>query len=244
MGKEIINTDFANAEPSSNETKIRSGLDFEYWCRTNNIPLNAQKQIERIRDSEPSRRVSSGKGSVSGHYPSRKMGVTIQFESHKNELPYIYELEHDANVLEYYDQPLPIKLNYSNKNRNLGVMHTPDFFVIYRDSAGWVECKTEEDLLKLAVDSPNRYQLDENNEWICPPGIEWAKQFNLSYELRSSKKINWTFQRNIEYLADYFRKDRLQIPENVFYVITETVRKEPAISLENLIEKNFKCSDS
>jgi transposase InsO family protein len=116
-------------------------------------------------------------------------------------------------------------------------MHTPDFFVIYRDTAGWVECKTEEDLLKLAVDSPNRYQLDENNEWICPPGIEWAKQFNLSYELHSSKKINWTFQRNIEYLADYFRKDQLEIPENVFYVITETVRKEPAISLENLIEK-------
>jgi hypothetical protein len=29
------------------------------------------------------------------------MGVTIQFESHRVELPAIYELEHDADVIEY-----------------------------------------------------------------------------------------------------------------------------------------------
>jgi hypothetical protein len=31
------------------------------------------------------------------------MGVTIQFESHRVELAFIYEMEHDADVLEYYD---------------------------------------------------------------------------------------------------------------------------------------------
>lgn len=237
MGKEIFDTNFVNTEPSFNETKIRSGLDFEYWCNANNISLNAQKQIERIRNSEPSRRVSSGKRSVSGTYPSRKMGVTIQFESHKNELPFIYELEKDSNVLEYYDQPEAIKLNYFNKGKNLGISHTPDFFVVYRDSAGWVECKTEEELLKLAVKSPNRYQLDEHNEWICPPGIEYAKQLGLSYELRSSKKINWILLRNIEFLKEFLSRNELRIAENILHVIKETVRKNPAITLESLIEK-------
>jgi hypothetical protein len=33
------------------------------------------------------------------------MGVTIQFESHRVELAFIYQLEHDSSVLEYYDQP-------------------------------------------------------------------------------------------------------------------------------------------
>jgi hypothetical protein len=33
------------------------------------------------------------------------MGVTIQFESHRVELPFVYEAEHDPQVLEYYDQP-------------------------------------------------------------------------------------------------------------------------------------------
>ncbi|MDQ3133372.1 MAG: hypothetical protein M3Q76_01010 [Acidobacteriota bacterium] len=50
------------------------------------------------------------RGNVAGRFPSRKMGVTIQFESHKNELARIRELEYDPEVLEYYDQPPSIKL--------------------------------------------------------------------------------------------------------------------------------------
>jgi hypothetical protein len=48
---------------------------------------------------------------VSGCYPSRKIGVTIQFESHKNELARIQELEHASDVIEFYDQPPSIKLD-------------------------------------------------------------------------------------------------------------------------------------
>ena len=58
------------------------------------------------------RRVRSSRGNVSGRYPSKKMGVTIQFESHRVELAAIYEMEHDAHVLEYFDQPPSIKLLY------------------------------------------------------------------------------------------------------------------------------------
>ena len=59
------------------------------------------------------------------------MGVTIQFESHRVELPFIYEAEHDSQVLEYYDQPPSIPLVYRALNgRRLSVMHTPDYFVL------------------------------------------------------------------------------------------------------------------
>jgi putative transposase len=34
------------------------------------------------------------------------MGVTIQFESHTVELWAIYLMEHDPDVLEFYDQPV------------------------------------------------------------------------------------------------------------------------------------------
>src|SRR5205823_5647114 len=79
-------------------------------------------------------------------YPSRKMGLTIQFESHRVELPLVYEMEHDPGVLEYYDQPPSIPLAYHAANgRRVSVMHTPDYFVIRQDSAGWVECKSSED---------------------------------------------------------------------------------------------------
>jgi len=37
--------------------------------------------------------VGGGHRNVSGRYPSRKMGTSVQFESHRVELPFIHELE-------------------------------------------------------------------------------------------------------------------------------------------------------
>lgn len=58
------------------------------------------------------------------------MGHTIQFESHWGELAHIIidKLENNREVLEYYGQPLPIKLNYTSKSgRRVRTAHTPDF---------------------------------------------------------------------------------------------------------------------
>ena len=77
----------------------------ETWCNGIGVPSHSRALIDRIRASDPARRVGGGRSNVSGRYPSRKMGVTIQFESHRVELAGIYEMEHDAEVLEFYDQP-------------------------------------------------------------------------------------------------------------------------------------------
>src|SRR5215475_13183767 len=115
--------------------------EFELWCEHLKFPSAIQSMIARIRAAEPARRVKSGSGNVSGRYPSRKMGCTIQFESHRNELAAILEMEYDPEVLEFWDQPPSIKLQYQGQSgKNLGVWHTPDYFVLRRDSAGWVEC--------------------------------------------------------------------------------------------------------
>ena len=51
--------------------------------------------IGRIRSSAPFASGWRRPVNVSGRYPSRKMGVTIQFESHRVELPFVHEMEHD-----------------------------------------------------------------------------------------------------------------------------------------------------
>ncbi|MGF1988908.1 MAG: TnsA endonuclease N-terminal domain-containing protein [Nostoc sp. ZfuVER08] len=180
--------------------------EFNQWFYSHNFSEQSRKILEQIRSSEPSRRVGGGKKNVSGRYPSRKMGVTIQFESHKVELPFIYQVEHDEDVLEYYDQPPSIKISYqSEKGRNLGFYITPDFFIIRRKSAGWVECKTEIKLQELAKKSPNRYCLGEDEQWHTPPGETYAKEFGFFFRLWSNAEINWILLRNIEFLEDYYR---------------------------------------
>src|SRR5580700_10718859 len=152
-----------------------SEVELSHWVQRLAIPEQGRAAIHQVRKSDPARRVGGGRQNVSGRYPSRKMGVTIQFESHRVELPFVYEMEHDPGVLEYYDQPPSIPLSYQATNgRGLSVMHTPDYFVIRQDSAGWEECKTSEDLEKLAIESPNRYCRNSEDKWCCPPGEAYA----------------------------------------------------------------------
>ncbi|EAZ88911.1 TnsA endonuclease N-terminal domain-containing protein [Crocosphaera chwakensis] len=196
----------------------------------------AEQEVNRIRESEPSRKVGNGRNNVSGNYPSRKMGKTIQFESHKVELPFIYQLEHDETVLEFYDQPPPIKINYqSQSGKNIGCYITPDFFVIKSGAMGWVECKSEEQLQKLAQKDSNRYFKGEDNQWHSPPAEEYAQQFGFYFRIYSDAEINWTKQRNLEILSDYFRGN-ITVAPSTKRLVQSLVQAKPGITLSELFE--------
>ena len=92
--------------------QVLSDADYIDWCLKLGLDEAARATITAARSRNPTRRVGGGRQNVSGRYPSRKMGVTIQFESHRVELPFVYEMEHDPAVLEYYDQPPSIPLAY------------------------------------------------------------------------------------------------------------------------------------
>jgi hypothetical protein len=165
------------------------------------------------------------------------MRLTIQFESHRVELPFVYEMEHDPSVLEYYDQPPSIPLAYQAANgRRLSVMHTPDYFVLRQDSAGWVECKTSEDLEKLVVSTPNRYLRDGNGGWRCPPGEGHASTLGLDYRVWSSAEIDWILQRNIQFLEDYLRCDPASAAGFVDPAIKAVIEAKPGILLGDLLD--------
>ena len=214
-----------------------SDQDFAAWAKGVGLSDEALSVVAHVRCSNPARRVGGGHSNVTGRYPSRKMGVTIQFESHRVELPTVYELEHDDQVFEYYDQAPCIKLDYSANGKRLGVSHTADFFVIRADRAGWEECKTEEDLIRLSERNPNRY-CRGGHGWICPPGREYAERFGLYYRVRSSAEINWFFQRNIQFLEDYLRTT-LEVSSLSRCRVLAQVATQPGCSLENL----FRATD-
>jgi putative transposase len=209
---------------------------FTQYCRRLGLSEPTRVVLNTIRASPPVRRVRSSARSVAVRYPSRKMGVVIQAESHRNELAFIYEMEYDDEVLEYYDQPSTIKLEYQAKSgRKVGVLHTPDFFVLRADAAGWEECKTEEELGKLADKMPHRYGWDEAGRWRCPPGERYAGQFGLYYRVRSSAEIDWTFQRNLIFLQDYLRADCPEVAKAAAEEIRCLVVREPGIKLDRLL---------
>lgn len=208
-------------------------------CVVNRYAANPDttRLIQTIRTSPPSRLVEDGRSNVTGRYPSLKMGHTIQFESHKVELPFIREYEFDSNVLEYYDQPDPIKISYrTSTGRLTTALTTPDFFVIRSDgTAGWEECKPDQDLERLAEKS-ERFVRDENGTWRCPPGEAYAAKYGLYFRVRSSAEINWIWQRNIEYLSDYLQAPTHPIDPDAESFIKALVSCKQGILLSELIE--------
>ena len=217
--------------------------EFDQWCLDMEFSERTKKFIQSIRTSPPVRRVKSAAGNVSGRYPSRKMGMTIQFESHKLELPAIYEFEHDPDVLAYYDQPLKMKLNYVAKDgkRRVGFLHTPDFFVIRRHWGGFLECKYDDELEKLAVEMPNRYLFcKDDGTWSCPPGEGYSTSYQLGYSMYISSQIDWIYQRNMHFLEDYLHPDTPPVPDDVRAAIQTEVMKCPGITLNDLLGEKEK----
>lgn len=192
--------------------------------------------IKNIRNSEPARRVRSNGKNVPGTYPSKKMGMSIQFESHTLELAGILEKEFDSNVLEYYDQPPSFIINYEINGKNRGHRYTPDFFVISEKWIGWEEWKKEEDLINLSIKSPTRYHLDEEGNWRCPPAEIYAEKYGLSFKIRTSKDLNWTYIRNVKFLEDYLKDEHLNINKTIKNNIYQIVAKKPGITIREFLE--------
>jgi len=107
-----------------------------------------------------------------------------------------------------HDQPPSFKLDYLGMNgRRLVVFHTPDYFRDSSQTAGWEECKTEEELEKLAAKNPNRYCRERKMERGDAARRGVRRAVHLYYRVRTSKSIDWIFQRNIQFIEDYLRTD-------------------------------------
>lgn len=215
-----------------------SSEEFQQWNLSRKWSQTTTGVIADIRAAPPTRRVKSRSGNVSGRYPSRKMGLTIQFESHTVELAGIYQMEYDSDVLEYYDQPSSIKLNYKSKNkRNVGVWHTPDFFVLRQEEAGWEEWKTVKELSKLTDKMPHRYTIDDSHQWRCLPGEDYANSLGLYYRLRTDAETDWILQNNLRFLEDYFRGKSITVEVEQQALITTLITEQSGITLAELIDR-------
>jgi putative transposase len=219
---------------------------FKDWSQKQEYSPETTTLINRIRNSPPSRNVSGGGGNVRARVPSRKMGVTIQSESRTVEKPgmrvfYEYddvvERQNESPVIEYYDQPEKITLKYRSKTgRRITAWHTPDFFVIRENGAGWEEWKTESELQQLMENQPNRYCRDETGQWRCPPGETYAAQFSMSYRLRSNAEVNWILYSNLEFLHEYLANVEIEVSQTTRGWIAGRIKDDEGISLADLLQ--------
>ena len=202
------------------------------------VPRLGRDLVRHIRVSEPVRRVRGGRGNVISIYPSRKMGRSIQAESHTCELVGILQKEHDEGVFEFWDQPTKFKLSWkSATGRGTGALHTPDFLEISDQGFIFEEWKTEVELIELAQEQPNKYTRDPDGKWRFLPAERAAEALGLSYRVRSSGDINWHAHSNLTYLADYLADGVPDPTEAAQGLISDVLAQEGRIRLSELISQ-------
>jgi putative transposase len=217
-------------------TRPLDGLGFQAYCRRLRIGKETQDLLETIRSSPPSRTPGARRGNVPVWYPSKKMQCIIKAESAKVEFAFLLQAEHDDDILEIWDQPPSIPLEYlDRRNRIQRPNHTADYFVFRSRECGWIECKPTSELIKQATTRPNRYRLDEQGRWRCPPGEAFAQQYGLTYSVWSSDQIRWPAQDNWLYLEDYYQDlERLVLPEEALTSLAQIVKTHPGMLLSDL----------
>ncbi len=179
--------------------------DLAELCYRHSLSDFAIATVRRVRESDPSRNVSSGTKNVATHYSSRKMGRVIKAEARRTELAALYEWDHDKTTHEFYDQPPSIKKIHDRGNgRTSGTRYTPDYFILSDDFIGWVECKAERWLLEREKAENPDYFRDEEGNWRCPPAETYANQEGLEFRVRSSRESDPIITQNIADLSDYY----------------------------------------
>src|SRR5260370_26831930 len=212
------------------------GIALLTYFRQLKLSKETKELLTDIRTSPPSRTPGARRGNMPIWYPSKKMQCIIKAESHKVEFAFLLQAEHSDDVLEIWDQPPAIQLEYKDKRNCIQrPMHTADYFVFGTKGCGWIECKPKQELMKEAESRPNRYVLGEGNTWRCPPGEAFAAKYGLTYRVWTSDQINWAAQENWLYLEDYYSDlERLVAPEAALELLYRQIEKHPGMMLSAL----------
>src|SRR2546426_11210147 len=106
------------------------GIAFQTYIRRLGFSRDTQELLTHIRSSPPSRTPGARHGNMPVWYPSKKMQCIIKAESAKVEFAFLLQAEHDETVLEFWDQPPAIPLEYQDRrNRLQRPLHTADYFL-------------------------------------------------------------------------------------------------------------------
>jgi len=139
----------------------------------------------------PSRDVSGGGfAAVSGAYPSRKVGLSIPFESRSAELAFAVHMEFDNDVLAYFNQLPRIDVH---RTRNGGVRYltgyVADFLVISSSLIRIVQVKTDKELQRLVDTRPEDWSRSEGR-YIDRAASEAFDGMGLNHEVVSTDALN------------------------------------------------------
>lgn len=155
--------DLLHATDIDGETMSFSSFDLESYIAGHNLQPQAADYL-RAASRGLSRNVgTSGYASVKTEYQSAKMGTSINTESRTGELAFAIHLEHDPDVIGYYEQPPVVDCHRALKSGIIRLVpYRTDFLVLHKKGPCAVQIKPADKLDQLTEKSPDWILEGEN----------------------------------------------------------------------------------
>lgn len=151
------------------------------------------REVEEMRLDSPSRKASQrGLKNILVDFYSARNADRRLFESYTGEFLFGLELEVFGCNHEYWVQVSPKNVERYGKTSSM----TIDFMVFDEDRIRLIECKPRQKLERLADKHPGEWVL-QNDRWLRPPVMEWAKDRGLTYEIWSPPEPHGVYQANL-----------------------------------------------
>lgn len=162
--------------------------DFQYQTYINvdhSLTQEVKNYLSTVRNSDPSRMVGvNAQNNLCSWAMSKKMGHTVSLESRTAEKAFFILSEYDERIIEYWDQPEPIKVERTNKNgRKASGWYHPDALLLTKNGPKVVEVKSEDEVKELLQKNPADWKKELDGTVTFAPAKKAFERIGLCHEV-------------------------------------------------------------
>lgn len=193
--------------------------------------------VEQRRNGNPSRRPNnSNTVNVTGTFYSDKTDLAIDTDSRGPEKGFAILCEFDDEILEFYEQPEPVKIEIINKlGTTQSVWYTPDYLVLGKFRPRVYEIKTIATAEELCLTKPNDWIKDEDGTFRYLPAEKAFNELGLDFSVFVYKTSD-RFRIENYYLLLHAR-EKYQSNEYYSLKAMKLLKKKFCVSITELMEE-------
>lgn len=215
---------------------VMTNQQFKEYFTELNLPTLGISRLREIREGNPARQIKPNRFNGVGQLASRKMGMTIQWESRTVEYQTAMRLEHAPEVIEYYDQPYTFSYRGFNKNgRRMTKPYTPDFVSVEKNKVVVWECKLSKEVRELSKSHPEEWKVNEDGSFSAPLKQAAMEEFGFEFRIITELDLNKVVTMNLRILTNYI-SDPIDVPEDMQNKILEFVDPKYGTVIRELLQ--------
>ncbi|MGH8159693.1 MAG: hypothetical protein ACREPQ_16365 [Rhodanobacter sp.] len=143
-------------------------------------------------------------------------------------------LELDDDVIEFYDQPCPVRVARTRAGRRHVSANTPDFLVLRSDRVEVIEVKPRDAVMKARDKYPNEWA-QRSGHWVCLPVAAQFDQMGIPYWVHPGEDICAVEAANLNLLVAARRLPSLPNEAALLKALRKIVNASAPTSVQTVI---------